>query len=94
MTLELLEKIFLNTKMHLTLEEATEKGRLFFDCALTHFTVKVLQENFEDYWLQLSKEWDLNICEGEDDYQLCLYRVKRDRNNCIVTDTLDQFISI
>jgi len=91
MTLELLEKIFQNLEMSLTLKEAKEKGILFQEQA-----GKEGIDLGDDYWIQIAKEWDLNIIggEGTTGTQACLYKVKRDKQGNFVTDTLDQFVSI
>lgn len=90
-TLDLLEKIFENTRTKLTLDEVTDKAYLFLKCSKN-----IKADLQDDYWIELSKEWDLNITQGEGTtgFQMCLYKVKRDRNGDFVTDTLDEFISI
>jgi len=92
MTLELLEKIFQNIEISLTFEEVKEKALLFYEQA------RSIKADFgDDYWIQLSKEWDLNITEvwhWETEHQLCLYKVKRDKQGNFVADTLHEFISI
>lgn len=91
MTLDLLEKIFTDIHTKLTINEVTDKAYLFLKCAKN-----IKADLQDDYWIELSKEWDLNIIQGEGTtgFQMCLYKVKRDKNGNFVTDTLDQFISI
>lgn len=66
-TLDLLEKIFQNLEMTLTQPEATAKAHLFLKCLKdNHISVG------EDYWIQISKEWDLNVY---DKHNMSLYPV-------------------
>ncbi len=87
-----MNNIFENIETPLTFEEVKEKALLFYEQAMT-----IKSDLGDDYWIQLSKEWDLNIVEQwhwETEHQLCLYKVKRNKNGYFETDTLDQFISI
>jgi hypothetical protein len=55
MKLYLVHKIFEDTKKSLTFKEAKEKAFLFLK------SVDDVEELGGDYWIQLSKEWGLNI---------------------------------
>jgi hypothetical protein len=55
MELYLLNKIFENLDKSYTLDEAKKKAFLFLEC------VPDVEKLGGDYWIQIAKEWDLNI---------------------------------
>lgn len=97
MNLELLEKIFQNLEMTLTQKEAEEKAILFMNTALGHLDTDMVSDNFEDYWLQISREWDLNVYDGsifagDDLWHICLYPIEnKGTNTDIWVDVTEKF---
>jgi hypothetical protein len=88
-----LEKEYTDLQTSLTLKQVKKKAMDFYEKAQPF----LLNLEDDDYWIQLSKEWDLNITEvwhWETEHHLCLYKVKRDKQGNFITDTLDEFISI
>jgi len=81
MNLQLLEKIFQNLEMTLTLDEAKEKATLFKICA-----DNIYADFSNDYWIQISSEWDLNIYDGD----MTLYKCSRTKQG-FETDTSEGF---
>lgn len=79
-TLELLEKIFRDIEQDNFLMEARAKAFMFFDF-VKRFNLPI----GDDYWIQLGKNWDLNISNGTD---LTLYPVYQ-KNGYFETDTTD-----
>jgi len=92
MELFLLSRIFENTEQSWSLEDVTEKAHLFLDC---------VKDNIEDlggdYWIQLSREWDLNIWWEDGDetsVEMSLYPCKRGEDGLFETDTRREAIRI
>lgn len=84
MTLPLLERIFQDIEGTYQLASVKEKGILFFKNA------KKLKTNFQDdYWIQLSREWDVNFWRGDSvgHYYMSIYRISYVDGKGLVTDT-------
>ena len=71
MKLSLLEKIFQNIETHLDLAEAKQKAKLFLQCVVVFAWEEFYPQ--EDYWIQISKEWDLNVYRESEVIRLYLY---------------------
>lgn len=81
MKLDLLERIFQDLETLFYLDEAKEKAKLFYKCATD------IHANLQsDYWIQIGKEWDLNISSFEGKTYLTLYPTYK-INGCFETDT-------
>lgn len=85
MELDLLYKKFENVEQDLTLDEVKEKANLFLD------GVEDIEELQGDFWIQLSRNWDLNIWWEEDDstsIQMTVYPCAIGKDGYFHTDTL------
>ena len=90
MKLDLLEKVFTDVETLFYEEEVKEIAFLFLKCAKDNNT-----ELGEDYWIQLGKEWDLNIYDGriygkENITKMTLYKILPSGK----TDTLNDGIQL
>jgi len=83
MNLKQLEKIFQNLDEDLTFKEVVLKASLFWELGKQ---LDIVLE--EDYWIQLAKNWDLNIWVEDDGVHRCLYPVKI-VHRYSVTETLE-----
>jgi hypothetical protein len=89
MELYLVHKIFEDTKKSLTFKEAKEKAFLFLKC------VEDVEDLGGDYWIQLSKEWDLNIWwEDPVSLEMTLYECWMDKNGYFNTNTSSNFVDL
>lgn len=80
MNLDLLERIFQDLETIYYLEEAKNIAKLFLKIVRdNHFSLQ------EDYWIQIGKDWDLNIVNGK---ELTLYPCRK-AGGYFETDTSD-----
>lgn len=75
MNLDLLEKVFTDIDTSFYPEEAREIGTLFFWTAMEQLSYEDIDKNFGDYWIQIGKDWDLNIYFDGEQYKGSLYEV-------------------
>lgn len=80
LTLDLLEKTFRDLEEDNFFIEARAKAYLFL-----HYVRKMGFQIDEDYWLQLGRNWNLNIINGE---KMILYPIYK-RNGSWETDMTD-----
>lgn len=88
--LELLCRIYQDLEGSYNLHDAKEKARSFFKTVLEN----VSGEELDDVWVQISKEWDLNLWNADKlgdgtkkGMQITLYPVSKDAHNHFKTDT-------
>ena len=88
--LELLERIYQDFEGSYTLHDAKEKARLFYKNVLQD----VERSELEDIWVQISKEWDLNVWDADvlgdgvhQGVQMTLYPVVKGARGHSRTDT-------
>jgi hypothetical protein len=84
MTLPLLERIFQDIEGTYRITEVKEKGILFFKNA-----TKIKADLQGDYWIQLSREWDIHFWQGDavGHYYMSIYRMLYKEGHGLVTDT-------
>jgi hypothetical protein len=82
MTFELLNRIFQDIESTYTLKNAREKAILFYKCARS-----INAEMQGDWWIQVSREWDVNFWKNEEHYFMSIYRISYKEGQGMVTDT-------
>ena len=89
-SLELLTRLFENIDRYYTFDEVKQLGLLFFKCVKENGYIDNLQE---DWWIQMSVNFDVNFYEMWGHWYMCIYRqtdgVTDTRNGAIANILLD-----
>lgn len=90
MTLELLTRIYQDVEGVYTFKDVKDKARFFYKTAIEI----AKREEMEDVWVQISKDWDLNVWDADklgdgvrNGMQITLYPVTKGENGHVRTDT-------